>query len=172
MSKMLVVNSTRDQEWLEIQLATIWYKYFSDVEQKNKVQIRYGRKAKRRLGSIGLDPLDRHSSIISINPIYQDEHVPEYVVYATIIHEMIHYAHGFNSPHTQKQRHPHSGGVIRKEFAQRGLEDIYLKQDSWLKANWPSIITKYFDSNPKYLRQNTSIAKKSSLQAPWWIRIR
>lgn len=166
MSKLLVNGSYRDQEWLENLLADVWFRYFGDVEQTNEVYIKYGRKAKRRLGSIGLDRSDMYTTIITINPLYQDTDVPEYVVLATIVHEMTHYAHGFNSPHNQKQRHPHSGGVIRREFAERGLENLYIKQKKWLKNNWQDIIDKYYDSNTRrYINQRTKVVK-----LPWWMR--
>ncbi len=128
--------SYRDQEWLENLLADIWYQHFRDVEQNNDVMIIWAKRAKRRLGSIEMDSRDGHTSIIKVNRLFQDLTVPEYVIRATIVHEMTHYAHGFGSPHEQKQRHPHSGGVIRKEFAERGLVDLYLKQKRWLKDNW------------------------------------
>lgn len=163
--RLLVSDSPRDREWLENLLAHIWYKYFSDVEQHNTVKIRYGRKAKRRLGSISLDRADTETTIITINPLYQDLEVPEFVVVATIVHEMTHYAHGFNSPLEQKHQHPHSGGVIRKEFAERGLEEMYLEQRDWLKAEWPKIIDKYFEQKaPQYRRATRPIAR------PWWFR--
>lgn len=166
MSKQLVKGSYRDHEWLENLLADIWFRYFNDIEQSNDVYIRYGRKAKRRLGSIGINPTDRYSTIITINPIYQDLEIPEYVVIATIVHEMTHYAHGFNSPHDQKHRHPHSGGVIRREFAERGLEDLYIKQKNWLKSNWQSIIDKYFVENSNLNTKKSTYVVKS----PWWLR--
>lgn len=147
--------SYRDQEWLENMLADIWYKYFPDLEQSNDVHIKYGRRAKWRLGSIKIDQKDGESSIITINPLYQDLTIPEYVVVATIFHELSHYAHGFNSPHGQKYRHPHSGGVIRAEFAERGLEDLYLKQRKWLKSSWPEILEKYGMLNRRVVRKNT-----------------
>ncbi|MDQ5943500.1 MAG: hypothetical protein QG675_268 [Patescibacteria group bacterium] len=166
MSKQLVKGSYRDHEWLENLLADIWFRYFNDIEQSNDVYIRYGRKAKRRLGSIGISPSDRNSTIITINPIYQDLEIPEYVVIATIVHEMTHYAHGFNSPHDQKHQHPHSGGVIRREFAERGLEDLYIKQKNWLKSNWQSIIDKYFVENSNLNTKKSTYVVKS----PWWLR--
>lgn len=132
----MVSVSYRDQEWLENLLADIWYQHFRDVEQNNDVMIIWAKRAKRRLGSIEMDSRDGHTSIIKVNRLFQDLTVPEYVIRATIVHEMTHYAHGFGSPHEQKQRHPHSGGVIRKEFAERGLVDLYLKQKRWLKDNW------------------------------------
>ncbi len=130
------LDSYRDQEWLENLLADIWYQHFRDVEQNNDVMIIWAKRAKRRLGSIEVDSRDGHTSIIKVNRLFQDLAVPEYVIRATIVHEMTHYAHGFGSPHEQKQKHPHSGGVIRKEFAERGLVDLYLKQKHWLKDNW------------------------------------
>ena len=155
------IDSYRDQEWLENMLSNIWLKYFSDVEQANDVVIKYGRAAKNRLGSISLDRKNPKVSVITINPLYKDLDVPEYVVSATIIHEMSHYAHGFNSPHNQKHRYPHSGGVIRQEFAERGLEDMYLQQKKWLKANWADIVGKYFDLSPKY--------RTVRVKPPWWM---
>jgi len=128
--------SYRDQEWLENLLADIWYQHFQDVEQSNDVMIIWAKRAKRRLGSIEMDSRDGRTSIIKVNRLFQDLVVPEYVIRATIVHEMTHYAHGFGSPHEQRQKHPHSGGVIRKEFAERGLVDLYLKQKRWLKDNW------------------------------------
>lgn len=161
------IETYRNQEWLENILADVWYKYFFDVAQKNEVVIKYGRKARYRLGSIGLDTKDHSISVITINPLYQDLEVPEYVVVATIVHEMTHYAHGFNSPHAQKQQHPHSGGVIRKEFAERGLEDMYQKQKKWLKTHWPTIVTKYFPpQQPRIRRSRGNLV----IQVPWWMR--
>ncbi len=164
--KMLVADSYRDQEWLENLLADIWYKHFYDVTQPNQVRIVFGRKAKRQLGSIRLDSKDRVTSIITINPIFQDLEVPEFVIRATIVHEMTHYAHGFNSPLQQKQRHPHSGGVIRREFAERGLKQLYIDQNRWLKLNWLKILSKYFDMSNKYI-----VAKKTTIikiPKPFW----
>lgn len=167
---MLVKDSIRDQEWLENMLADIWYKYFIDIQQSNVVHIRYGRKAKRRLGSISLDPKDRHSTIITINPIYQDTDIPEYIVVATIVHEMTHYAHGFNSPYQQKQKHPHSGGVIRREFAERGLEELYIKQQTWLKNNWAAIVDKYFGLNTQTASKIVHTKYRKVPKTPWWMK--
>lgn len=155
----------RDQEWLENLLAELWYHYFSDIDQTNQVLITFGRKAKRRLGSIGLSPKDHHTSIITINRIFEDLEVPEYVISATIIHELTHYAHGFNSPLERRQTHPHSGGVIRQEFAERGLENLYQQQRKWLKDNWPTIVNKYFPNQIRYKR-----GQSTNLPIPWWLR--
>ncbi len=138
-----MIDSYRDQEWLENLLAEIWYQHFNDVRQDNEVIITWGRRARQRLGSISLDPKNRTTSIIRVNRLFQDLDVPEFVIKATVVHEMTHYAHGFNSPLEQKQTHPHSGGVIRKEFAERGLVDLYLQQKRWLKTSWVEILRKH-----------------------------
>ncbi len=134
----------RDERWLQQILDKVWDTCFADVVQDNDVRIGYGRKAKRRLGSISLDPQDRTISLITINPLFRREDVPEYVVEATIFHELTHYAHGFNSPLAQDQVHPHAGGVMRREYAERGMLDLYQLQKRWLKDNWPRIIAEEF----------------------------
>ncbi len=158
------IESYRTQQWLESTLSFIWDNHFDDVARTNEVRIIYGRKAKRRLGSIGLDRADPSISIIRINPIFMDLEVPEHVISATIVHELTHYAHGFNSPHTRKHQHPHRGGVIRQEFAERGLEYMYIEQNKWLKENWQGIIDRYFEPRSRPGR-NT----QSSIRLPWWM---
>lgn len=161
------IKTHRDQEWLENMLADIWLRHFDDVPQSNEVVVRWGRKAKRRLGSISLDPNNESTSIITINSLFQDPDVPEYVIKATIVHEMTHYAHGFNSPIEQKKLHPHSGGVIRKEFTDRDLEDLYVLQKKWLKASWSAIISKYYQPKIRYTVVKNTTKK---IPSPWWMR--
>lgn len=139
----------RDERWLQGLLDETWDKWFADVLQLNDVRIVFGRKAKRRLGSISLDPHERHITLITINPLFKRGDVPEFVVVATIFHELTHYAHGFNSPLAQRQAHPHAGGVIRREYAQRGQLALYLEQKRWLKAHWPAIVAEEFKPRPK-----------------------
>lgn len=159
--------SYRDQDWLENMLADIWYRHFEDVVQSNAVRIVYGRKAKRQLGSIRRDKNDPSASVITINPIFQDLEVPEYVIKATIVHEMTHYAHGFNSPLEQKHKHPHSGGVIRREFAERGLEQLFLDQKAWLKDNWPAMVIRHFPHDRYRVVRSTT---NRAVPLPWWMR--
>lgn len=134
----------RDNAWLQSQLDLIWDNFFADVPQDNDVRILFGRRAKRRLGSISLDPADRHTSLITLNGIFKRSDIPEFVVQATIVHELSHYAHGFNSPISQRFRQPHAGGVMRREFAERGLLQLYLDQKKWLKDNWTGILSEEF----------------------------
>jgi hypothetical protein len=161
-------KSYRDQEWLENLLADVWFRHFEDVPQTNRVIIKWGRKARRRLGSIAQDPRDQKTSLITINRLFQDLIVPEYVIRATIVHEMTHYAHGFNSPLTQRQRHPHSGGVILREFKERGLEDLYRQQKKWLKENWQTMVDGNFPINTRYVVARKTMSR--SVPLPWWMR--
>ena len=141
----------RDEAWLQGILDKIWDNFFDDVPQSNDVRIVYGRRSKRRLGSISLDSMDQKTSIITMNVIFRLEEIPEFVVEATIFHELTHYPHGFNSPLEKAQNHPHAGGVMRREFAERGLLDLYLQQKRWLKDHWRAVIAEEFP--PKSVRR-------------------
>jgi hypothetical protein len=154
----------RDDTWLQMMLDKIWDNWFSDVPQENDVRIGFGRRAKRRLGSISLDPSDRKTSIITINGIFRRPDIPEYIIEATVVHELTHYAHGFNSPLDQAQRHPHAGGIMRREFAERGLLELYLAQKQWLKENWRAILEEEFTSR----RATRPAAAKIKKPKPFW----
>jgi hypothetical protein len=155
----------RDDIWLQLILDKIWDNYFNDVPQVNDVRIVFGMRAKRRLGSISLDPGSSQISLIVINGIFKRMDIPEFVVEATIFHELTHYAHGFNSPLARAQKHPHAGGVMRKEFAERGLLELYLLQKKWLKQNWPMILNDEFTQKPKAL---VRAPVKIKLPKPFW----
>lgn len=159
------MQEMRDDSWLQLVLDKIWDNYFSDVPQDNDVRITFGRRAKRRLGSISFDGRDKRISLITINGIFKKAVVPEFVVEATIVHELTHYAHGFNSPLAQAQSHPHAGGVMRREFAERGLLDLYLQQKRWLKENWPGVIVSEF---PLRHRGETGRPGTMKVPKPFW----
>jgi len=134
----------RNNEWLEEQLAELWYRYFSDVPQPNDVRIKFGQKAATRLGSIkwGRKPV-RHAngtvqkrSIITITAHFKDPAIPDDVVRGVIAHELVHYAHGFGGPNPQLYRHPHHGGVVDKELVKRGLGPVLTFQKNWLAKEW------------------------------------
>jgi hypothetical protein len=152
----------RDEAWLQSLLDEIWDTSFGDVPQANDVRIVFGRRAKRRLGSISLDPLDPTVSVITMNGLFKSADIPEFVVQATIVHELTHYAHGFNSPLARAQAHPHAGGVIRREYDERGLLPLYLEQKRWLKANWPAIVAREFA--PRAPRRSSG-----RIPRPWWL---
>lgn len=155
----------RDNNWLQLLLDDIWDKYFVDVPQTNIVRIEFGRKAKNRLGSIRLDPNDSEVSIITMNGLFKLPEIPELIVKATIVHELSHYAHGFNSPLQQRFRHPHAGGVMRLEYKERGLESLYIEQKRWLKANWRQIVERNFAPKSK---RSTTTRKVVKVPKPFW----
>lgn len=146
----------RDDAWLFQKLDEVWDRYFPDVPQENDVKIVWGRRARTRLGSIkkgGITSSGYPLTIITINSLFKNKTVPEYVILATIAHELAHYAHGFHSPLEQKFASPHAGGIIKKEFHKRGLLAIYQKQKVWLKNNWRNFVQKEMNHNAKARRK-------------------
>lgn len=144
----------RDNKWLAERLKSIWEKYFPEIEQKNDVIVRFGKKSRRTLGSIRLQYENpsllyllgrrllgvRPKTIIVLNGHFKKKSVPPYVVDATIAHELSHYAHGFASPHKQKYAYPHKHGVVKSEMSNRGLEELFKKQKAWTRNNWLKVI--------------------------------
>jgi len=131
----------RDHKWLKSRLEAIWTKYFPDVVVANNVFVKFGRACRTRLGSIKYgrrkeDP----NTIITINGHFKNDFIPEFVVDAVLAHELTHYAQGFASPHEQQYRHPHKGGVVRNELAERGLHELMRAEKKWVKANWREYI--------------------------------
>jgi hypothetical protein len=134
----------RDHGWLEDQLQFLLKTYFADVLISNPIQIKFGREAKYRFGSIkllkhkGLKIFRKDSapqkSIITITSVFAREHVPAGVVRYTIAHELCHYAHGFSSMNKQMFRHPHHGGIVNRELTQRGADDLIREFKAWLKG--------------------------------------
>lgn len=123
---------TRDNSWLRYQLEDIWQTNFADVEKKNTVVIKFGRWAKYQFGVISYDKA-RNVSTISINRMFAQSYIPETVVRHTIAHELVHYAHGFSSPHKRQHRYPHHGGIVNKELVKRGLAGALSDYKMWLK---------------------------------------
>lgn len=126
------METVRDDNWLLSRLDHLWSEHFADVPQSNKVFIKFGRVAKFRFGSIRLDPKSNHS-VILINGLFRDQSVPQEVVDHTIAHELVHYTHGFSSPHKKIYTHPHKGGIIDKEMTKRGLNKLVQSYKVWIK---------------------------------------
>ena len=145
----------RDNAWLEQLMYELWEDHFNDIPRTNLVLVKFGKRAKRQLGSIkwvrgstkvkGIlrkryDEVnkqdDKRVTLITITSLFKSSKVPQYVVKATIAHEMIHYAHGFFSPLKQVYNHPHKGGLVREEMQKRGLLNLYRRSKRWLKENW------------------------------------
>ena len=149
----------RDNSYLEERLYYIWENFFADVPRKNSVIIKFGKGSGRQLGSIKwanestkikgvigkkIDEInsqdDKRISLITITKLFQNEIVPEYIIDATIAHELVHYTHGFNSPLERSVKHPHKGKVVEKELNKRGLGKMYQSSNVWLKENWKDIV--------------------------------
>jgi hypothetical protein len=147
----------RDEKWLFSKLDYVWDQYFPDISQDNNVKIIWGRRARSRLGSIkpGESVSGQHpETIITINALFKDSKIPEYVVLGTIAHELSHYAHGFNSPIDRKFATPHAGGVVTRELRERGLSEIYRMQKKWLKDNWRGYVMLKLPPNPQKKRKH------------------
>jgi hypothetical protein len=128
----------RNNKWLQSRLEIIWQRYFPDVAVANNVFVKFGRPSMTRLGSIKPGQI-KENTVITINGYPE---IPEFVVDAVLAHELTHYAHGFFSPHEQKHRLPHKGGVVRNEMIDRGLQELLRAEKKWIKINWREYIRK------------------------------
>lgn len=127
----------RDELWLNKRLDEIWNVFFSDVAKLNEVKIRFLGKWKNKFGHI--KRLKDKSSEIVINGLFKDERIPDYIVDLTIAHELVHYMHGFNSPHKKMFMYPHQGGIVRKELLKRGFKVPMKIERRFLKEDWRTI---------------------------------
>ncbi len=152
----------RDNEWLEQQLQILLKNHFANVKITNPIQIKFGREAKYRFGSIRLvshkgirsikgiksikglikavgDDTPK-KSLITVTSMFAKEDVPADVVRYTIAHELCHYAHGFSSMNKRMFRHPHHGGIVNRELTQRGAEHLIREFKAWLKGYRKAIL--------------------------------
>ena len=137
----------------------LWDNNFCDVPRLNLVLIKFGKYSKRQLGCIKLANQktkikgilkkkeddyqiqdDKTISLITVTKYFEKDFVPDFVVKATIAHEMCHYTHGFNSPLEKRFDKPHQGNIVKKELKRRGLLEEYLQAEKWLKENWREIV--------------------------------
>ena len=132
----------RDNIFLNQRLNAIWEMLFLDVERKNNVVIRFKGKWKNKFGHI--KKLKNGDSEIIINGYFKNDTIPEYIIDLTIAHELIHYYHGFNSPHPKMFKHPHKGGIINKELKKRGFGHLIPLERKWVKEEWRNIIKEEF----------------------------
>ncbi len=147
----------RGDRWLKKQLDYLLKKYFSDVVVTNPIEIKFGREAKYRFGSIrlikpkgvkllkSLGVLKKREnpqkSIITITSMFAKESVPAEVVHYTIAHELCHYAHGFSSVNRRLFKYPHHGGIVNKELARRGALSLISAFKKWLKVYRAQILS-------------------------------
>lgn len=116
-------------------LENIWSRHFSDVPRVNQIDISYCRPWKRRLGQIRMS-LDSRTSFIRLNSLLQLSQIPEYVLLATIAHELAHYAHGFGSPLPCLYPHPHAHHVVDHEVERRDLGETLRLCNAWIDQHW------------------------------------
>lgn len=127
----------RDDKWLRERMENIWVILFSDVPRKNGISIRFKGRWKNKFGHIKL--LKSKDTEIVVNSLFKNEIVPEGVIDATIVHELVHYSHGFCSPLEKKYKHPHAGGIIRYELRRRGFEYMMKMEREFVKKEWQGI---------------------------------
>ena len=153
----------RNHQWLENQLDFLLKKYFGDLSISTPIEIKFGREAKYRFGSIRLykprSPLrgvklfsprrwkssQPQKSIITITSLFAKDDVPLKVVAYTIAHELCHYAHGFSSTNRRLFKFPHHGGIVNAELTKRGAEDLIVAYKKWLKTYRKAILKKRVD---------------------------
>jgi hypothetical protein len=129
----------RNNQWLAAKLMELHGQFFADVPIENAILVRFGRASRTRFGSIIARPTPGYNqpvTYITINSLFRDEEVPEYVIFATLIHEFVHYTHGFHSPLPQKFRYPHKGGIVNREIRERGAGEILELQLKWIKTTY------------------------------------
>lgn len=149
----------RDDKWLFQQLDEVWETFFPDMPQDNDVRIVWGRRARQRLGSISRDKNNDAGTLITINSLFKDEQIPDFVVQATIAHELAHYAHGFHSPLERKFEKPHEGGVVHRELDERGAKKLEQMSKKWLKENWREYLEKHLPRTRKVRAKSRIIIK-------------
>lgn len=162
----------RNRKWLENQLELLLKKYFGDLTISTPIEIKFGREAKYRFGSIRLfkgtkgikstksikgfmnllkardtrgTPDTPQKSIITITSMFAKPNVPLKVVEYTICHELCHYAHGFSSSNRRLFKFPHHGGVVNAELTRRGAGDLIVAYKRWLKTYRQAILKKRVD---------------------------
>ena len=133
----------RNEEWLATLFHEIWETKFPDVKKENNVVVRWKGNWKNKFGHIRR--LKNKDTEIAINAYFKDPEVPQYVIELTLAHELIHYMHGFHSPHTKLFKHPHKGGIVNIELKKRGYEEEIKKERIWFRETW----SKRFSNAPK-----------------------
>lgn len=126
----------RDDEWLNKKLDQIWNIFFPEIKRENKVLVKFKGKSRDRFGYI---KKVKDSTLIVVNSLFRHEKVPEFIIYTTIAHELVHYMHGFQSPLKQKHRYPHKGGVVNKELKKKGFDSLIKKEKQWVKNEWERV---------------------------------
>lgn len=139
-----MVTNTDYDKYLASKAAALIRENFPERGVTNLLIVKWGsKKSKRVLGHIKSVQSTDFGSIIEINPMLKDLSVPEYVLDYVLMHELTHYFQGFGSNHERKHKHPHRGGIVEKELARHGWDEITEKSENWIKCNWKNVLQKY-----------------------------
>ena len=130
-----IARLLRDDRWLARTLDFVWDQFFIDTPRVNQVQVSFGSVWKSRLGLITMTE-DTATTYIQINGLLRLPDSPEFVTTVTVAHEMVHYAHGFGSPLPRRHKHPHRGGIVKRELLRRGMDREYQQYDQWVYGHW------------------------------------
>src|SRR5918912_973139 len=130
----------RDHAWLQARFRHLWDTYYSDARIGYPIEVKFGRSARYRYGSIYNTG---RQCRITINGLFAHPEIPEYVVDATLAHELAHYVHGYGSGLPKLHSHPHRGGVIDKEMQRRGCFFLEEKAGAWRRENWQSFYERH-----------------------------
>lgn len=130
----------RDDAWLESRLRALQETYFQDVPAGYPIRVQFGRRAKKRFGSIAAC---KGVCRITINGLFRRTDVPEYVVDATLAHELAHYVHGFGSGLRRLHAAPHRGGVVDEELRKRGCFHLERQAKAWRESCWLTFYAAY-----------------------------
>lgn len=136
----------RNNKWLATRLQVLQTNNFSDVPVTNTIFVRFGRNSKTRFGSIIAKPHSGYAkpvTYITINALFKDVTVPEFVIDATLAHEFTHYSHGFHSPLEKRYKYPHRGDIVNKDLRARGLSQVLDQQHEWIKTSYPNFLRKH-----------------------------
>ncbi len=148
----------RDSQWLEQRVKHIWDTYYSDGPSGYPIRVRFGPKARYRYGSIYSRG---EACYVLVNALFAHPDVPEYVVDATLAHELAHYVHGYGSGLRKLHAHPHRGGVVDKEMEKRGCLFLEVKASEWRRTRWQDFYTTYAAD----ILQNRADREKRNLTA-------
>jgi len=113
-------------------LSRMLSEHFTDIPHPEEIEVGVGRRSRRRLGTVRRGP---NGPSITINPLLLLDGVPEYVLDATMAHELCHVVHGYGTLHRPKHP-PHRGGRVTAELRARGLHAMTDRADAWIRSQW------------------------------------
>jgi hypothetical protein len=128
-------NTRRDNEWLQRRVESLQETYYADMRVGYPIVARFGTRARYRYGCIYSRDQTCH---ILLNRLFAHPDVPDYVLDATLVHELAHYAHGWGSGQPKLYTHPHRGGVVEAEMKKRGCYALEEQAGVWRKSCWQS----------------------------------